>query len=77
MTISSECCSWVSGLSRNFSFTASRTAPSRSLNSVDCTESFGWNFSIDSFSTAIGWCTFLEYISTAFGSEYIQSIDSR
>src|SRR6185437_9562668 len=74
---SSVICSLVSGFSRNFSFTASRIAPSRSANLSVCSVSFGWNFSIESLSRSTGKCIFWEYISTAFGSEYIQSTDSR
>src|SRR5262245_65921980 len=47
-------CSWVSGLSRNFSLTASAIAPSRSANLSVCIVSLGWNLSIDSLSIAAG-----------------------
>src|SRR6185437_517613 len=51
---SSVICSFVSGFSRNFNFTASAIAPSRSANLSVCNASFGWNFAIDSFSTSTG-----------------------
>src|SRR4029453_12259355 len=54
--------SWVNGLSRNFNFTASAIAPSRSANFSGCIVSLGWNFSIDSLSIATGCFIFLEYI---------------
>src|SRR5215510_6713546 len=47
-------CSWVNGLSRNFNFTASAIAPSRSANLSVCIVSLGWNLSIDSLSIATG-----------------------
>src|SRR5262245_9917080 len=47
-------CSWDSCLSRNFSFTASAIAPSRSANLSVCMVSLGWNFSIDSFNSSTG-----------------------
>ena len=50
----SAICSLVNGFSRNFNFTASATAPSRSANLSVCSASFGWNFAIDSFNKSTG-----------------------
>ena len=50
----SAICSLVNGFSRNFNFTASATAPSRSANLSVCSASFGWNFAIDSLSRSTG-----------------------
>ena len=75
--MNSASCSLVNRASRNFSFSASRMMPSRSLTASVCIADFGWNFSMEPLIRDSGNLVFSEYRLIASGFEYIQSTDSR